>query len=370
MSASPYPGGLRARLAGGLPPERGVGRRWRLTGDALEAMADAPASRDVIAVPTEHVLLLTVDLPLPTRRQRIEALPFAIEDRIADPLAAVHLVLGAEISPKRFLVAVVRHDVLRGWLSTIDGVGLDRAALVPDALLLPPPGPGCWTVRVEQDRAVVRSDDDTGFAVPAALLIGAWEAAGRPPCVVEGGTPPEGMSGNLTGAPDFSPTSRPIPIDLRQGRYAARRAPLSGIARRVLVIAAAGVAAHGLILAVDTIALQSIAARKADATRALAVAAIPSIGPTDDFVGIAAGRLTNTVGTGRPDRFLPLLARISAALGSAGSLELRGLSFDAAREAVALDIPVGSEQRLTAALVAAGLSVKAGAGRLVVAGHG
>ena len=32
-------------------------------------------------VPSEHVLLMTVDLPLPNRRARLAALPFAVEDR-------------------------------------------------------------------------------------------------------------------------------------------------------------------------------------------------------------------------------------------------------------------------------------------------
>jgi general secretion pathway protein L len=60
-------------------------------------------------VPGEDVLLLAVDLPIASRRHRMEALPFAIEDRIAEPLDAVHVAIGAQLSPNRYLAAVVKH---------------------------------------------------------------------------------------------------------------------------------------------------------------------------------------------------------------------------------------------------------------------
>ncbi|RZM09799.1 MAG: hypothetical protein EOP67_69320, partial [Sphingomonas sp.] len=47
---------------------------------------DTAAERVAVLAPTEQILMLAVDLPLPSRRQRQEAVPFAVEDLIADPL--------------------------------------------------------------------------------------------------------------------------------------------------------------------------------------------------------------------------------------------------------------------------------------------
>ncbi len=52
---------------------------------------------------------------------------------IADPIDAVHLAIGAEIAPKRYLVAVVRHEVMAAWVARAEASGLRNAAMVPDA---------------------------------------------------------------------------------------------------------------------------------------------------------------------------------------------------------------------------------------------
>ena len=70
---------------------------WTLAGDRLIIVdASGPAT---ILVPTEQVRLLAVDLPLANHAKRLAALPFAIEDKIAEPLENVHIALGKELSP-------------------------------------------------------------------------------------------------------------------------------------------------------------------------------------------------------------------------------------------------------------------------------
>ena len=89
------------------------------------------------------MLLLAVDLPLASARQRA-ALPFAIEDRIAEPIDDVHVALGDEIAPRRYLAGVVRHDDAAGWTELAEAGA--RAAMVPDVLALPIAGAGDWAV--------------------------------------------------------------------------------------------------------------------------------------------------------------------------------------------------------------------------------
>lgn len=338
-------------------PPRGV---WRLNGPTPGIVdADGPAT---MLVPTESVLLLAVDLPLASRARRIEALPFAIEDRIAEPLDSVHLALGQEIAPKRFLVGVVRHSVMAEWTATADAAGLGQAALVPDALALTPAAPGEWTVEVTGQRALVRTGEGTGFAASVSLLESAWVSAGRPAVRATGDGLPQAMAAAATAfRPDPLGVRLSAPaLDLRQGRYARRARPIPAFGRRLAWIAGAGIAAHVLISVADTVMLGVIAERrKTEATMLYALAAPGQPIPNGDLVSAVADRLPSSAGGGATSPFLSLTARVSAALVPVSAeLEVRQLSFQG--NSLVLDIaPMpGFAARARAALGQAGVTAQ------------
>lgn len=307
-------------------------------------------------VPTEQVRLLAVDLPLANRAKRLEALPFAIEDQIAEPLESVHLALGAEIAPKRYLVGVVRHEVMAGWVEAADEAGLSHAAMVPDALALPRPPEGEWAVDLAAERAVVRAGDGTGFAVPPAMLQAAWQAAERPTTLSYGlPLPAEMGAGGSTLAPEtLSERLLVPPLDLRQGFYARRRPALPNVWRRLGWIVALGAAAHVVIATADTVMLRRIADRREADTRALAAIAAPGANLGGDLAASVADLLP-AGSSGPPDAFLPLLTRVSGALGPlSGVINVRAISYQA--NALTLDLDgtePGLAGRVDAALRAA-----------------
>lgn len=310
---------------------------WTLAGDRLIiAERGGPAT---MLVPTEQVRLLGVDLPLPSRAKRLEALPFAIEDQIAEPIESVHLALGAEIAPKRYLVGVVRHDVMAGWVDVAEEAGLGHAAMVPDALALRRPAEGEWAVELGADRAIVRAGDGTGFAVPPAMLQAVWQAADRPAARSYGTPlPAEMMAGGSTIAPAALSERLLAPaLDLRQGRYARRRAAFPSVWRRLGWIAALGAAAHVVIATADTLMLRRIADRREADTRAVVALAAPGA----NLGGDLAARVADLLPTGSsapPDAFLPLLTRVSAALGPlSGALTIRAINYQANALTIDLD---------------------------------
>ena len=331
---------------------RGAGV-WTLAGNGLIiAEPDGPAT---ILVPTESVLLLAVELPLPSRAKRLEALPFAVEDRIADSLDAVHLVLGAELTPGRYLVGVVRHELMEAWIERAEAAGLGHAAMVPDALALPVPPEGGWSVDLDGNRAVVRSGDGTGFACPASLLRPAWEAAGQPAATAYGAAlPAEMMVGEAALDPGRLGDRLLTPaLDLRQGLY-ARRAGGSTAWRRLGWILAIGAAAHALIGLADTVMLGVIADRRADETRRLVAAMAPGVSLTGDFAGSVANMLPQG-GGGAPQTFAPLASRIFSALAPLGG-GLSARSMDFRGDTLILDFEAGDPTlaaRLRAALTGA-----------------
>jgi general secretion pathway protein L len=312
------------------PYEQPAAGVWTLAGDRLIiTVRDWPAT---ILVPTGQVRLLAVDLPLPSHARRVAALPFAIEDRIAEPVDSVHLALGEQIAPGRYLVGVVRHELMAGWIAQAEEAGIGHAAMVPDVLTLPRPAEG-WAVAQSDGRAAVRSADGTGFEVPAPLLRPAWEAADRPAILSYGEPLPDDMQkGAATRDPAASGPAigaAVAALNLRQGAYAVRKVAVSGIWRKFAWVAAIGVAAHVVIAFGDVIMLRNIAGRREAETRAAAALAAPGVALGDDLANSITGMLPSGGGSQVPQLFLPLVNRVSGALGPlSGAITVRAMTFE------------------------------------------
>lgn len=343
-----------------VPRATATGGVWSLDDDGLTLVDADWAGRAVVLAPTEQVLMLAVDLPIANRAQRQSALAFAIEDQVSEPIEAVHAALGEALSPGRYLAGVVRHDRMRLWCTLIDAAGLKGAALVPDALTLPSPGPGYWSVALRGERALVRAADGPGFAVPAANLALMWEAAGRPLMASYGDALPDELVGEAPG-PGWTPRAMETPpvLDLRQGPYAVR-ATSSPLTRRLAMVLGLGLLAHVAIHVVDTVALM----RAADAKKAEVALLVGQAGgvTTGDLATTARSMLPQTPGA-RTD-FLPLFSRTATALQPVGpTASLQTVTYgDDAGLTLAVQAPdLAGLQAVEAALKAAGLDPTSGA---------
>lgn len=319
----------------------------------------------IVLVPTEAVLLLAVDLPLASASQRRAALPFAIEDHIADPLDAVHIVLGQMIGPQTYLVAVVRHETIASWVARLAEAGLGHARIVPDALVLPVAPAGSWNIMGDGERIVVRTDAGTGFAVPATRFPALWAAGGSLPCAVFGA--PIGldlpMSTVAEATVDLARPGAPA-VDLRAGPYAAPARALPRVLRRAAAVVGLGLLAHTAILATDAVVLGNQAAARRTATEALLRATLPGTPLSADLDRLLPG------GGGGGGQLLPLLARVAVALDPVGGLAWTKLGWSAADNSLTLGVEagdIGGLQRAQAALAVAGLAPVSGA---VTAGQG
>jgi len=342
-----------------LPPAAGV---WTLAGDRLIiTVRDWPAT---ILVPTGQVRLLAVDLPLPSHARRVAALPFAIEDRIAEPVDSVHLALGEQVAPNRYLVGIVRHEVMAGWVAQAEEAGIGHAAMVPDVLTMPRPTEG-WAVSQSGGRAAVRVADGTGFEVPAPLLRPAWEAAGRPAITSYGERLPDDMQKDAASLDPaaFGPAAGAAvaTLNLRQGAYAVRKTGGSKLWRKFAWVAAIGAAAHVVIALGDVIMLRNIADRREAETRATAALAAPGVTLGEDLANSITGMLPNWGGGQVPQPFLPLANRVSGALGPlSGAITVRAMTFEGKLLTLDLDASpdAGLPGQIEAALKGAGVGAQ------------
>jgi general secretion pathway protein L len=338
---------------------------WTIDGDTLVTIERFEVGPAIVLVPAEEVLLTAVDLPLPSARRRLEALPFAIEERIAQPLGEVHVALGAGLGAPSYLAGAVAHGRMLRWTGLLAEMGLERAALVPDVLGLPVPPMGAWSIDIAAGRALVRVEDGTGFAMPVAHLATAWAAAGRPRAITYGDAVPAEIPGEPGTYEEDGLAARLVQpaLDLRQGRYAAPRRAVAPLWRRIAIVAAAGAFAHAAIAGVDTLAVQHIASTKAVEMRGLVQQVAPSAVIGDDLAAGAA-EILPTNGAG-PSTFLPLFSRVGAALKPlGGAIRMRSLSYDAGAGTMSIEVEAATIeglQQVGSALSAAGVSAQAGA---------
>lgn len=116
----------------------------------LHAIAEhAPGARVVVFVPVASVRFLHVDLPVRNRRRALAAAPFACEDRLAEDIDQLHFSHLGLIEGQCHAFAVVSHRRMERWLQRLADAGLHVDLLLPDALCLPPPDAGEWTIHAD-----------------------------------------------------------------------------------------------------------------------------------------------------------------------------------------------------------------------------
>ena len=113
----------------------------------------------LVLVPGELVLLAPVRIPSRQMRQIKQALPYMVEEIIADNIEEVHLALPA-LKPAEnaaLPVAVVRHHLLIDWLDQLYQHGIKPDWMFPDSLAVP------WRVQsrsffISGERVIIRSE--------------------------------------------------------------------------------------------------------------------------------------------------------------------------------------------------------------------
>ena len=103
----------------------------------IVAGALADASRDVgdrtviVLVPATEVATLSIDIP--ARGARLAAaLPYALEDQVADDVESLHFAAGVRRDNGRLPVAVVARGKMAEWLALFEDAGIQVAKLIPE----------------------------------------------------------------------------------------------------------------------------------------------------------------------------------------------------------------------------------------------
>lgn len=312
-------------------------------GTLRDAAAEATGPVTVLA-PGTDVLTTRVRLPVRSRSRARTAVPWALEDRLADEVENLHFALG---SPEgdHWPAAVIAHGVLRDLLGRCEEAGLDVQAVVPEPLALPMPASDAWTVLEEADWITVRMDADQGFSCEPELL--AVVAAGEEqPARIEhhrvtaapAADWPATFTEAVTGAPihhvdavaAFSEAGRPR-INLLQGPFARNERRRQALRRWALPagLAAALVLMAGIQAALEYRALGERQAELREQIQTVYARAFPDARETRDPRSQMQSRLRQMRGSGEtPESGFPdMLLRAGRVIDERDGARLGALTW-------------------------------------------
>jgi len=165
------------------------------SGSLDEATALAAGARVIALVPGSDVLLTSAELPGLGRQRLARAVPFALEERLADDVETLHVALGQRDDEGRLHNAVVSRERLENWMERCRAAGLQVDVMTSEVLGLPremaanDAGPR-WILLVREHQFLLRSGEQQGLAVelealPVVLAAALDEAGERLPSAIE-----------------------------------------------------------------------------------------------------------------------------------------------------------------------------------------
>ena len=169
--------------------------RWRRRGDTPQSgqvtdLRQVPeAARGAHAcvwTPAGDTVLISATLPTRSPRKIVQALPFALEDRLLGDPETLHFAYRVE-SDGSLSVAVTARDRLRRWEDALAQAGIKPVTLCP-ATLLVPWALDCWSLAFAEDEVLVRTGNASGFVTPLSLRPDSGQAQTAPPTAMDGGT--------------------------------------------------------------------------------------------------------------------------------------------------------------------------------------
>ncbi len=151
------------------------------TGPFSQAALEASEREVIVLVPATEVLTTAVELPVRSGARLLAALPYALEEHLADDVETLHFAAGQRREDDRIPAAVVSLDNMQQWQALLDAAGLMPARIVPENHGLARI-PGTMSMLVEDGQILFNDGADIEVALqgvsPADVLDIVAEPAG------------------------------------------------------------------------------------------------------------------------------------------------------------------------------------------------
>lgn len=157
-----------------LVDSSGTRRSGVSSGDLEQAAAAASDHAVIVLVPAEDVLLTSVIIPARSTAKIRTALPFALEENLADDVEDLHFAIGDRRENNRLPVAVVSHEKMSQWQNRLNEVGIVPVMLVAENQGLAKI-PGTLSLMVDDEMVMFNDGADAEFGMqevkPSDVLV-------------------------------------------------------------------------------------------------------------------------------------------------------------------------------------------------------
>jgi general secretion pathway protein L len=155
--------------------DSGTRRSPPVMGPLEEALKDVGNREIIVLVPAGETSTLSCDLPAKGARLRA-ALPFALEEQVADEIENLHFAPGPRRAAGDLPVAVVAHATMNAWLDRLRPAGIRPARLIPEEHGLAFV-PNTLSLLVAEDRVFFNNGSNLAFVMqgvtPGEVLVAA-----------------------------------------------------------------------------------------------------------------------------------------------------------------------------------------------------
>lgn len=155
-----------------------------LEGTLAEAATTVEGRRAILILPADDVLLAKAVVPGNSLARAQQAVPYALEDQVADDVDSLHFALGSKNKSDEYPVAVISHATMERVVAMCEEADFRPAEIIPETLALPQLQAASgnltvWSALLDPGRAVIRLSDQLGFATDpamAGMMIGGASA--------------------------------------------------------------------------------------------------------------------------------------------------------------------------------------------------
>lgn len=158
----------------------GARRSPPVIGPLSEARIDVGERSVIVLVASVDVLTTTVDIPIRGGAKLQAALPFALEESLADDVDKLHFAAGTRRGSGRIPVSVVDREKLSEWLSRLHDAGIEPSSVIAESYGLARI-PGTISVMVAENQVVINDGADIELVMQgvspgdALAAIGAFD---------------------------------------------------------------------------------------------------------------------------------------------------------------------------------------------------
>ena len=131
-------------------------------GSITELSNIARGYRATLLLNSSHVNLTQVKIPSQNRQRQLQAIPYALEDQLADDIDDLHFAAGKKQADDNIPVITINRALLDHLTQDFKNAGVFIDTLSADVLALPFNN-NQWTLLIDNQRALIRTGHFTGF---------------------------------------------------------------------------------------------------------------------------------------------------------------------------------------------------------------